>query len=58
MNKVEINPDTILIYVNGEIIASWIQDEWEADPSVVSAIAYAIKLFYTDLDSLTKILLK
>lgn len=53
--KIEINPDQIRILEGDQEIASWIADEWIADPSLVSTIVYAVQLALTAPEGLRKL---
>jgi hypothetical protein len=54
--EVEVGDDSIHIYEGDQEIVMWDREEWEEDPSIVPAIANAIRLAYTDMDTLRNLI--
>lgn len=48
VTEVKIDDDYIAIIINDVEAVCWHVDEWNEDPSIVPAIATAIKLGYND----------
>lgn len=50
--SVTIHSDEITVYIKQKgcifEVVHWVRDEWEEDPSIVTQIAMAIHLAYTD----------
>ena len=53
--EVIITESSVTILHDDEEIVHWVSDEWEEDPSIVPSIANAIKLAYTDIFELRRL---
>jgi len=54
--RIEIEQDHITIFNNqGYEVVHWIEDEWIEDPTIILAIANAIKMAYTKPGELIEI---
>jgi hypothetical protein len=53
--EVIITESSVTILHDDEEIVHWVSDEWEEDPSIVPSITNAIKLAYTDVFELRRL---
>jgi hypothetical protein len=54
-SEVIVTESSVTILHDNEEIVHWVSDEWEEDSSIVPSIANAIKLAYTDIFELRRL---